>query len=199
MSFIRQRIFGNNKIWWRSRIYLILARNKVVWGDQTYEERNVCPAKLIPMKEKMGKIGKKLWSQGRGEWDRGWLLFGWRTKWIWIEMRKTADRNWDWGAFSLEHTTIENGILPKEEENVHFWYSKKNCWETVWFYFCWFLSDQELKSSVLEGNDHLYLLRCLDGGSSSWYKIPLTIYNVPSCMLHGQSLNNIYMGWIWRF
>ena len=73
---------------------MIFARNKVVRGDQTYEERNVCPAKLIPMKEKIGKIGKKLWSQGRGEWDRG-LTVIWmeRTKWIWIEMRKTADRN----------------------------------------------------------------------------------------------------------
>ena len=47
-----------------------------------------------------------------------------------------------------------------------------------------------MKSPVPEGNDHPYLLRCLDSGGSSWYKILLTICNIPPCMLHGQSLNH---------
>ena len=57
-------------------------------GTKNYEERNVCPTKLIPMKEKMGKIGAR---KGGIEGDS--KLFGWGTKWIWIEMRVTADRN----------------------------------------------------------------------------------------------------------
>ena len=54
-------------------------------GTKNYEERNVCPTKLIPMKEKMGKIGKKLWSQERG--DRGGQQI------IWMGDKMDMDRN----------------------------------------------------------------------------------------------------------
>ena len=60
------------------------------------------PTKLIPMKGKMGKIGKKLGEEegrGGGEWDRRIIWKGtiWiemdRNGTIWIEMREAADRN----------------------------------------------------------------------------------------------------------
>ena len=108
-------------------------------------------------------------------------LFGWGTKWIWIEMRVTADRNWDWGAFSLEHTTtIKNRILLwrlqwRRKKCTLYVLQKKLLSKTILVWFCWIFNHQELKSSVPEGNDHLYLLRCLASGEAAsaiksfWY------------------------------
>ena len=153
-----------------------------------------------PMKKEM--CAQLNWFRWRGKWRKlernsgfreggtgGWLLFGWRTKWIWIEMRVTADRNWDWAAFSLEHTTIKNLERKAYYQCSLKWIALKN--SLVIFLLIFERSGIE---EFRPWRKWPSLPFTLSGGS--WCKILLTIYNMLSCMLHRRPsilLNQIFL------
>ena len=80
----------------------------------------------------MGGLGE----EGGGRGGSG-ELSRWRT--IWIEMRVTADRNWDGAAYSLEHPPplrIETfPYLPRDKKSYSFCTYKAIAYKTLFFDF----------------------------------------------------------------